>query len=61
MQRMSSDDMPSGGLSIYFLRSFSVFGFRCTVSFERSIPSEWDLGKSSGRISSARTGHGFSS
>ena len=27
MRRMSSDVIPSGGLSIYFLRSFSVFWF----------------------------------
>lgn len=31
MQRMSSDDMPSGGLSIYFLRSFSVFGVQISA------------------------------
>ena len=59
MRRMSSDVIPSGGLSMYFLRSISVFWFICAVSFEKSIPCESDFGKSCGRPSSTRTGHGF--
>lgn len=57
--RNNPDVMPSGGLSIYFLRSFSVFGFISTASFERSILQKWELRKSCRRPFPTRTGHDF--